>query len=72
MAKARPVAGFQLSGAIEDIVFCQRCRGVYARVHLVPHDPKTPARLDRRHHFRDAVGTWRDRTRLRQWMHYEY
>jgi len=59
MAKVRPVAGFQLSGAIGGIVFCKRGGGVYARTHVVPRDPKTPAQLDLRHHFRNAVVTWR-------------
>ena len=59
MAKVRPVAGFQLSGAIGGIVFCERGDGVYARAHVVPRDPKTPAQLDRRRQFRDAVVAWR-------------
>ncbi len=59
MAKVRPVAGFQLSGAIGGIVFCRRAGGVYARAHVVPQDPKTPAQLDRRRCFREAVVAWR-------------
>jgi len=59
MAKVRPVAGFQLSGAIGGVVFCRRAGGVYARAHVVPRDPKTPAQLDRRSHFRAAVAAWR-------------
>lgn len=59
MAKVRPVAGFQLSGAIGGIVFCRRAGGVYARMHVVPHDPKTPAQVDRRGRFRAAVVAWR-------------
>ncbi len=59
MVKARPVSGFQLSGAIGGIVFCKRGTGVYARVHVVPRDPKSPAQLDRRRHFRAAVVAWR-------------
>ena len=59
MAKARPVSGFQLSGAIGGIVFCQRGNGVYARAHVVPRDPKSPAQLDRRRHFGAAVVAWR-------------
>jgi hypothetical protein len=59
MAKVRPVAGFQLSGAIGGIVFCKRAGGVYARAHVVPRDPKTPAQLDRRSRFRAAVLAWR-------------
>ena len=59
MAKVRPVAGFQLSGAVGGIVFCKRGTGVYARANVVPRDPKTPAQLDRRRHFRAAVVAWR-------------
>jgi hypothetical protein len=59
MAKVRPVAGFQLSGAIGGIVFCKRGGGVYARAHVVPRDPKTAAQIHQRHHFRDAVVAWR-------------
>jgi len=59
MAKVRPVAGFQLSGAMGGIVFCRRAGGVYARAYVVPSDPKTPAQLDRRSHFRAAVVAWR-------------
>lgn len=59
MAKVRPVAGFQLSGAIGGIVFCKRAGGTYARTHVVPRDPKTPAQLNRRRQFRTAVDAWR-------------
>ena len=59
MAKARPVSGFQLSGAIGGIVICKRGNGVYARAHVVPRDPKTPAQLGRRRHFQAAVVAWR-------------
>lgn len=59
MAKVRPMAGFQLSGAIGGIVFCRRAGGVYARAHVVPRDPKTPAQLDRRRRLRAAVDAWR-------------
>ena len=59
MAKVRPGAGFQLSGTIGGIVFCRRAGGVYARAHVVPRDPKTPAQRDRRRQFRAAVVAWR-------------
>jgi hypothetical protein len=59
MARVRSVGGFQFSGAIGGVVFCRRAGGVYARAYVVPRDPKTPAQIDRRRDFGEAVAAWR-------------
>lgn len=59
MAKVLPVNGFFFSGTIGGVTFCRRGGGVYARAHVVPHDPRTPAQRDRRARFHAAVAAWR-------------
>lgn len=59
MAKVLPVNGFVLSGTIGGVTFCRRGDGVYARAHVVPRDPRTPAQRGQRERFHAAVAAWR-------------
>ncbi|APR88462.1 hypothetical protein A7982_13811 [Minicystis rosea] len=59
MAKVLPSSGFALSGAVSGLVFCHRGKGVYARAHVVPRDPKSESQRARRAAFQAAVAAWR-------------
>ena len=59
MAKMIPLGGFLMSGKVGDAVFCRRGNGAYVRARVVPTNPRTPAQVEQRRRFEEAVAAWK-------------
>ncbi len=59
MARATGGPAANLSGKIDNLVFCQRGRGTYVRRYTKPTNPNTVAQQAQRGRFAAAVAAWK-------------